>query len=114
MESTESLVDKFHKLEKVCIGFDNDVNCDDEHYLEALEGLRKLIQEIQKESIFSPNEEIKEIETDHLKLLMAPFYQAEVLFRIMDNRSERVKMAHVFYLEYLKMLDHYGVLEKNQ
>lgn len=37
-----------------------------------------------------------------------------MLFRIMDNRAERVKLAHVFYLEYLRMLNHYGVLEKDQ
>ena len=45
---------------------------------------------------------------------MAPYYQAQTLFRIMDQRAERVKLAHIFYLEYLKMLDHYGVLEKQQ
>ena len=45
---------------------------------------------------------------------MAPYYEADVLFRIMDSRMERVKMAHVFYIEYLKLLDHYGVLEKDQ
>ena len=32
----------------------------------------------------------------------------------MDNRADRVKLAHIFYLEYLRMLDHYGVLEKDQ
>ena len=46
--------------------------------------------------------------------MMAPFYEADVLFRIMDKRAERVKMAHCFYLEYLRLLDHYGVLEKHQ
>jgi len=45
---------------------------------------------------------------------MAPFYQADVLFRIMDNRAERVKLAHVFWLEYLRLLNHYGVLDKAQ
>lgn len=64
--------------------------------------------------MFSPNEEIKEIATENIKLIMAPFYKADLLFRIMDSRFERVKMAHVFYLEYLKLLDHYGVLEKDQ
>ena len=39
-------MEQFHKLEKECIGFDNGVNCDDEHYLETLEGLRELVAEI--------------------------------------------------------------------
>jgi len=45
---------------------------------------------------------------------MAPFYQADVLFRIMDKRAERVKMAQIFFMEYLKLLDHYGILDKDQ
>ena len=64
--------------------------------------------------MFSPNEELKEIATENMKLLMAPYYEADTLFRIMDKRSERVKMSHVFYIEYLRLLQHYGVLEKEQ
>ena len=45
---------------------------------------------------------------------MAPYYEADVLFRIMDNRFERVKLAHVFYIEYLRLLNHYAVLNKEQ
>lgn len=45
---------------------------------------------------------------------MAPYYQAQTLFRIMDQRADRIKLAHIFYLEYMRMLDHYGVLEKQQ
>ena len=66
------------------------------------------------ESIFSPNETIDEIHTENLKLLMAPFYVADTLFRIMDKRHEKVQMSYSFYLEYLKLLDHYNLLEKHQ
>ena len=68
------------------IGFENFVNCDDEHYLKTLDGLRSLVSDIQRQSIFSENEELKEIATENLKLLMAPYYEADVLFRIMDKR----------------------------
>ena len=64
--------------------------------------------------MFSPNETIKEVATENLKLLMAPYYEADVLFRIMDKRAERVKLSNVFYIEYLRLLQHYGVLEKEQ
>jgi len=112
MES--NILETFHKLEKECIGYDNMVDCSDENFIKTLDGLRKIVNEIQRESIFSPNEGIEEIATENLKLLMAPFYEGDLLFRIMDNRAERVKMAHCFYLEYLRLLDHYGVLEKHQ
>jgi hypothetical protein len=64
--------------------------------------------------MFSPNEELKEVATENLKLMMAPYYEADVLFRIMDKRAERVKLSNVFYIEYLRLLQHYGVLEKEQ
>ena len=43
---------------------------------------------------------------------MVPYYEADTLFRIMDNRYERVKLARIFYLEYLKLMNHYGLLDK--
>lgn len=64
--------------------------------------------------MFSKNEEFKEIATEHIKLLMVPFYQAEVLFHVMDSRAERVKLAHTYYLEYLKLMSHYDLLDKQQ
>jgi hypothetical protein len=32
----------------------------------------------------------------------------------MDNRAERVKLAHVFFIEYLRLLNHYNVLDQQQ
>ena len=45
---------------------------------------------------------------------MVPYYEADTLFRITDQRDERVNLAHTYYLEYLKLMDHYGLLEKHQ
>ena len=42
---------------------------------------------------------------------MIPYYEADTLFRIMDNRFERVKLARIFYLEYLKLMNHYELLD---
>ena len=44
MESKQDDINEnFHKLEKECIGYDNYVDNDDEHYVKTLEGLRKLV-----------------------------------------------------------------------
>jgi hypothetical protein len=32
---------------------------------------------------------------------------------MMDNRNERVNKAHAFYLEFLKLMKHYNLLEKH-
>ena len=43
---------------------------------------------------------------------MCPYYVADTLFRIGSDRHEQVRKAHVFYIEYLGMLDHYELLTK--
>ena len=65
-----------------------------------------------QQSLFSANETIEDIQTEHLKMLMVPYLEAEVLFRIMTERSETVRKAHTYYLEYLKLMNHYNLLEK--
>ena len=66
------MVEQFHELEKQCIGYDNFINCNDEAYLGTLEKLRQLVIRIQREHVFSDNEELKEIETDNLRYFLPP------------------------------------------
>ncbi len=42
---------------------------------------------------------------------MLPYYEAETLFRMMDNREQRIKIAEIIFVEYLKLMNHYGLLE---
>ena len=72
------------------------------------------MRRIQQESIFSNNEEVKDIQTEHLKILMVPCLEADVIYRLMDDRPERVRQAHTYYLEYLKLMKHYRLLEPQQ
>jgi len=113
-ENDSDLLRNFHKLEKECVGYDDYINASEENFLKTLDGLKALVKEIQSESIFSSNEGLAEIATENVKLLMVPYYEAETLFRIMDKREERVKMSHSFYLDYLKLCNHYDLLEDLQ
>ena len=45
-------------------------------------------------------------------MLMVPYLNAEVLFRTMTDRADCVKKAHVLFLEFLKLMNHYEQLEK--
>ena len=112
--SQMSILDAFHLLEKQVAGYNDYVNADEEHFLDTLKNFELLVTRIQQESIFSKNEEIKDIQTEHLKMLMVPCLEADVLFRLMDDRSERVRQAHTYYLEYLKLMKHYNLLEPHQ
>ena len=61
MQKKDDIVEQFHGLEKQCVGYENFIECDDEHYKKTLEGLRKLIANIKRQSIFSENESLDEI-----------------------------------------------------
>ena len=114
MVESNSLAEMFLKLEIKCVGFEDYVDATEESYIKTLDGFKRLVSAIQKESCFSANETIDEIDTDHLKLLMVPFYEAEVSFRVMSERPVKVKEAHRLYLEYLRLMNHYKMLEKLQ
>jgi hypothetical protein len=45
---------------------------------------------------------------------MVPYYEADLLARIMDNRLERVKLSQTFFIEYLKLVNHYEMLDPVQ
>jgi hypothetical protein len=64
--------------------------------------------------VFSSNEELSDIHTENIKLLMIPYYQAQVLMRLMEDRDESVKKGHTYFLEYLKLMNHYRLLDKGQ
>jgi hypothetical protein len=40
------IMEKFHELEKQVLGFENFINCDDDHYLATLEKLRLVVRDI--------------------------------------------------------------------
>jgi hypothetical protein len=45
-EETMTVMERFHKLEKEGIGFENYINCEDKFYLDTLERLRRLVVSI--------------------------------------------------------------------
>ncbi len=109
-----TLEEEFLKLEKRVVGYDDYINCEEEHYKATLEGIDALVERIQHENVFSANEALSEVHTENLKLLMIPYYQANVLMRLMEDRDANVRKGHTYYLEYLKLMNHYHLLEKHQ
>ena len=61
------LSDQFSKVEKLCLDFSNDKNCDEPHFAEAITFLNAVTNLIKSRSIFSPNEDFSEIKAEHLK-----------------------------------------------
>lgn len=107
-------LEKFGELEKKVLGYENFQDCEEESYANTLDGLRQLVERVQRESLFSANEELKEIETDSLRLLLVPYYEAKVLVRMMTDRAESVKLGVSFFIEFLNLMKHYEVLTEDQ
>jgi len=57
---------------------------------------------------------LKDISTEHMKILLLPCLEADVLYRLMDERELHVRQSHVYYLEFLKLMKHYNLLEPQQ
>ena len=109
-----TILDAFHTLEMRVSGFNDYVDCNEEAFSQTLKGFEDLVKRVQQDSLFSKNETLKDIDTHHLKLLMVPVLEADVLYRMMDERHERVRQSHVYYLEFLKLMKHYELLEPTQ
>lgn len=41
-----------------------------------------------------------------------PYYQAETLFRLMDDRKKRIQVAKNFFHEFLKLMDYYELVDE--
>lgn len=86
-----SIIDCFAALEKRCACYNDYINCEQDHFKMTLDAFEALVKRVQSEALFSKNESLKDLDTDHIKLLLIPALEADVLYRIMDDRLNKVK-----------------------
>lgn len=86
-----SITEAFTSLEMRVAGFNDYVDVTPEAFEGTRKGFEDLVKRVQKEALFSKNETMKDIDTHHLKLLLVPYLEADVLYRMMDDRVERVR-----------------------
>lgn len=61
MES-HSIREDFEKVQKMCLGFEECVNNEDQYFKQAMDLLLQLITDIRKENLFSDNESIEDLD----------------------------------------------------
>ena len=66
-----------------------------------------------RDNIFSDNEDIDDVEVDHLKYIMIPFVIAKLCFSTNENRLSALERGKKMYISYLNLVDHYGLLPIN-
>jgi hypothetical protein len=91
-----------------------DENDKQDEWKEILNQLNEIKTIVHSKSIFSENEEFKEIKSEDLKYLMISFYQAETLQKFHENRENILKITLQFYKEFYKILEKYDYLNKDR
>lgn len=65
--------------------------------------------------MFSTNESHEEISTSHLKYLLLPFFLAQTTLKLcnIQDRKNVVDVAKIYYEDYLKRCEEYGLCERS-
>ncbi|KAM3133532.1 hypothetical protein pb186bvf_014374 [Paramecium bursaria] len=115
MDNQTELHLKFQILLRLADQYEQE-GSDDQKLIDLIEKFQKAQQDIIKEKIFSPNEEFEEIQTENLRFLFLPFYVGLALTQIqfIDLRQKNLVSADYYIQEFLKLLDHYQLLNPQQ
>lgn len=86
-----AISEAFHVLEKRVAGYNDYIDCGEENFAKTLKDFEFLVKRVQQDSVFSKNETLKDIDTKQMKLLLIPCLEADVLYRMMEDRPEKVR-----------------------
>lgn len=64
-------------------------------------------------SLFSPNETLDDISSGDLQYLLIDYYLAELILKTSSNRKAALKRAQIHFERFLKLLDDYDALSKD-
>ena len=90
----------------------------DKSYEEEWKGIFDSLVEIKtyvdKEKIFSDNEEFSDIKTEDLKYVLISYYQSELVQKVQTNRKNMLTVSLKFYTDFYKLVKSYNYLSKDQ
>lgn len=84
-----------------------------EETLKMFDELVYYMKEVQSQSLFSDNEDFEELQTESIKYMSIPYYQAELLLMIGDDRKKHINLSVLFYDEFFKLLSNYKFISKD-
>lgn len=85
-----------------------------EDTLKMFDDLVFYMKEVQSQSLFSDNEDFEELQTESIKYMSIPYYQAELLLMIGEDRKKHINLAVLFYDEFFKLLSNYKFISKDE
>mmetsp|Transcript_26146 Transcript_26146/g.36807 ORF Transcript_26146/g.36807 Transcript_26146/m.36807 type:complete len:348 (+) Transcript_26146:3-1046(+) len=113
-----TLTQLFYKLYKQFQSIDNSsLSSNDPIYQrnvsEVLEGFLRVNTFVKDMSMFSPNEELRDIGTSNLKFILVNYYLGETHQKVVDdNRMLHLKEAKAYFVAFLDQLQKLNLLQK--
>ena len=111
----DTVLTRLRTLKELENKFENHSDLTQENVNLALEIANSIKKTIASEALFSSNELLEDLPTEHIPLLLTPYYQAQVLLHNNDQtkRQESIQYAEACFEEFLENLDSYRVIEED-
>ncbi|CAG9319652.1 unnamed protein product [Blepharisma stoltei] len=110
----DTLTSQFAALKGLAEGFEEFKDLTPENVDNAILIANSLKQVIAREALFSSNELLEDLPTEHIKLLLTPYYHALVLLKNTDQakRKSNLEFSQGSFEEFLNYLDNYRVVDE--
>ena len=86
----------------------------EEEWKGVFDALNEIKTYVDKEKIFSDNEEFSDIKTEDIKYMLISYYKSELVQKVQTNRKNMLNFGLTFYGEFYKLLKNYNYLSKEQ
>ncbi|KAJ5074681.1 immunoglobulin-binding protein [Anaeramoeba ignava] len=101
MQKINSLPSLFFSAEKMAQEIIDGPN-DQKKSFECIKLFEEISVRIRRESLFSPNETVDDVQTGYLKYLLTPYYLAQLKQQIMANRYQMCKEAKILNQSFIE------------
>lgn len=110
----DTIASYFNSLKQLADSFECFEDLTSENIERAINIANTLKQAIAREALFSPNEILEDLPTEHIKLLLIPYYHGLVLLKNTDQikRKSNLEFAQGSFEEFLTYLDNYRVISE--
>ena len=111
---SSSFVDAEKRRQEIGSAFDSNTTTFQENLATAIDIYKHCLKVADQVSLFSPNETLEDVSSKDLQYFLINFYLAELLQKIHgQDRTSLLRKAQNAYEAFLKLLDQYDILSRD-
>ena len=113
IDNEQDLALCFQDIEDRCLKLENfeEAGMTVEEMIKVLEG--PVLKAVQSFSLFSPNESLKEVHTEHMKFLALPYHLGWLYGRSMQPRRANVETSRNYLTTFLELMEQFECEEES-